>query len=84
MALPKKTADCPCGETLDLPLYHNGLYYDINVRCGKCHRTGTSGNDVTGEVTGWMTEKDLDAVNDQYEIDNFSADMNEFHGRGEW
>ena len=79
---------CPCGETIEVGTvksrYHAGSEFNIDVRCGSCGRTATSGSSLTGEITGWMTEKALDAINRQSEIDNFSSDMNEFHGRGNW
>ena len=79
---------CPCGETIEVGTvksrHHAGREFDIHVSCDSCGRTATSGSSLTGEITGWMTEKALSAINRQSEIDNFSADMNEFYGRGNW
>lgn len=82
------TNTCPCGETIEVGTikspYHQGREFNIDVRCGSCGRTATSGSSLTGEITGWMTEREIDDANEQMEIDSFSADMNEFYGRGNW
>ena len=75
---------CPCGQTIEVHRYHHDPAYDITVHCETCHRTATSGSSLTGEITGWMTEREIEDANEQYEIDAFSEDMNEFYGRGTW
>ena len=82
------TNTCPCGETIEVGTikspYSRGREFNIHVSCGSCGRTATSGSSLTGEITGWMTEREIDDANEQMEIDSFSADMNEFYGRGNW
>lgn len=88
--LNTKRATCPCGNVIEIPLLAaddiNCLYedeYDVsNQECTKCGRSTTSGNWKTGEVTGWITRRDAEASQAEYERQCFSSEMNEWYGRG--
>lgn len=88
--LPAKSTTCPCGQTIQLrvvkPCLHGNEYeYDVcGVICPKCHRHGTGGNYRTGEVTSWLTAKQIAESEAEYQRQSFEADMNEWYGRGEW
>jgi hypothetical protein len=77
---------CPCGQQLQVPFIGGaGGEYDImGVKCPKCGRIAGSGNTRTGQVTSWMTPAQVNSANADYQEQLFSADMNEFYGRGNW
>jgi hypothetical protein len=79
----KKTIKCPCGNEIEVS-FVNGEYDICNIICPKCSRHSTGGNMKTGEVTSWMTQRNLDRANEEYRQMCFDADCNEFYGRGNW
>ncbi|HUS51835.1 MAG TPA: hypothetical protein VMZ91_16825 [Candidatus Paceibacterota bacterium] len=79
----KKTTNCPCGKEIEVP-FVNGEYDTCNIICPECKRHSTGGNFRTGEITSWMTQKDLNRANEEYQRQLFDADCNEWYGRGEW
>ena len=75
--------ECPCGQQLTVRLI--GTSYDImGLKCPTCGRIAAAGNTRTGQVTSWMTPTQVNRANDEYQAQLYSADMNEFCGRGEW
>ena len=77
---------CPCGQTVHVPVAKNPAYnYEImDAKCDSCGRIAAAGNARTGQVTSWMTPRQVNRANDEYQAQLYSADMNEFCGRGEW
>tara|TARA_Y100000361_G_C11138086_1_gene333339 strand:+ start:330 stop:560 length:231 start_codon:yes stop_codon:yes gene_type:complete len=60
-----------------------GIEYEVcGLVCPKCHRVSGSGNFKTGEVTGWMTQREIRQSEAEYQRQAFSAEMNEWYGRG--
>ena len=89
MALPKKTADCPCGQTLNVPVieyeFSGKDEYDVcGVECHECGSRSDGGNGITGEVSGWMSAKEIDQCEAWSRATQTDIDNNEFFGRGEW
>ena len=79
----KKTTNCPCGKEIEVP-FVNGEYDICGIICPECKRHSTGGNTRTGEVYDWITQKELDIANREYEEQCFDADNNEWYGRGNW
>ena len=80
-----KKAKCPCGAILDLYPYFRtstGKWELYDLKCPECGALCTSFNGETGEVLGWLTARQIERANREYAEQMFSADMNEFYGRG--
>jgi len=77
---------CPCGATVEVPVADRnaGYNYDImSAECSECGRIASAGNCRTGQISSWMTPKQINRANDEYQAQLFSADMNDMFGRGE-
>ncbi len=82
---------CPCGETVHVPVADasspvlgQGNYDIMAAKCEHCGRIAAAGNSRTGQISSWMTPEQVNRANDEYQAQLYSADMNEFCGRGEW
>lgn len=81
---------CDCGHTFTMteqpcPWDKSTLEFPVcDTECPKCHRRADGGNARTGEIGGWITQRALEASRREYEAQQFSADMNEWYGRGNW
>jgi len=79
---------CPCGQQIEIPFGKSSYppyldEYDImSVKCPNCGRIAGAGNSSTGQITSWITPRQMDRANAEYQQQAFSADMNEFYGRG--
>ena len=83
MAHTHANIKCPCGQQLAVKFIGNS-YDIISLNCPSCGRIATAGNTRTGQVTSWMTPTQVSRANDEYQDQLYSADMNEFYGRGNW
>ena len=77
------TAICPCGQSIEISKA-NGEYDIMSVECPNCEARISSGNTRTGEISSWATARQISRANAEYESQLYSADMNEFYGRGNW
>jgi len=88
MGLPAKYVTCPCGESIRLGVEkYSGEKesYDVcSVECVECGRRSCGGNGRDGTVNSWITRRDAEISERNYEAMCFDADMNEWYGRGEW
>lgn len=89
--LEPKTCICPCGEELGIPIefdehpaFNHWSYALYKVECHKCGNKVSGYNGRTGEVTSWMTARQIAQSQAIYEQQQFESDMNEWYGRGEW
>jgi len=73
------TVKCPCGNDVII-----NTECILMTKCDDCGRIAAHGNDRTGEIYSWMTPRDVDSANANYQEQLFSADNNEFYGRGNW
>jgi hypothetical protein len=86
--MTKKTCICDCGNEITvpfgpLPWDEDSQGFDVcNIECPECGRVSDGGNFITGEVSGWVTRRQLDSSLREFERQRFSAEMNEWEGRG--
>ena len=76
---------CPCGATVEVPVADIGAGYNYDImsaKCSECGRIASAGNSRTGQISSWMTPKQVNRANADYQSQLFSADMNDMFGRG--
>lgn len=72
-----------CGTSVKIPYdVALRLYQTMGVECGACGAIAGSSNGKTGEIYSWMSPAQVAEANAEYQAQMFSADMNEFYGRG--
>ena len=81
--MKEKQVKCDCGEVVSIP-HKNSEYNIMDFSCPHCGRKATHGNCRTGEVFSWMTQAEINDVNDEFRAHQYDADMNELFGRGNW
>lgn len=78
---------CPCGQTVHVPVAKQGSGYNYEImaaKCESCGRIASAGNCRTGQISGWMTPTQVARADDNLAAQQFSADCNDLYGAGEW
>ncbi len=73
---------CDCGNVVETEKDDKGEYDVCYVECPECGSTAGGGNCRTGKISGWITPQQIARSNAEYQRQLFSADMNEWEGRG--
>ena len=71
------TTVCPCGEVVEIEwdAAWGGGWDVCGVECPKCGRQSTGGNARDATVNSWMTAREVDRSNAEFEQMEFEADL---------
>ncbi len=82
MSQQTKQVTCPCGNHLTMFRDDDGWWDVCDVECEACGRRSDGGNGGSGEIFGWLTRRQINESQSEFDRQSFSAECNEWMGRG--